>query len=186
MVSLQVPLPAPTWYLKVTSPDTSPAPVVPLYLFAPPTLAYANLVASSALAGGSRGSLFTETAAEFQALVNALNEQALMQGSPPADPNRGTVVVVTFDCLSVPAGGVHVALSTADSETTVLDALTYVPTAPVTDSLGLLVFGNVPEGTFEATATPTVSGKAAATVGAFARAGAITEIVLWPTPMTPM
>jgi hypothetical protein len=95
------------------------------------------------------------------------------------DPRRGTVGVAVY-CCSQTAGnvaGVQVNLNTADAMTQ-----SFTPTGVatnITDSTGLLVFGNVPAGNVTVTAIPTVLKKASSTVTANVRAGATTQVLAW-------
>jgi hypothetical protein len=97
------------------------------------------------------------------------------------DPNRGTVEVVVYDCKAAfAAAGVEVTLSSADTQTKSFNT-TGVATS-VTDTTGILAFDNVPTGDFELTATPLAIGKPASKVSANVRAGAITGVLVDPTP----
>ena len=96
------------------------------------------------------------------------------------DPKRGVVDVVVYDCGGQNAIGVQVTLSTADAKTqSTLPSGTFTS---ITDKNGLLYFANVPVGDVEVQAIPMATGKVSSRVSANVRAGAITTVLMFPTP----
>jgi hypothetical protein len=147
-------------YLQVTSPNNS---IVPLY-------AYWGFPMSSAQVF-SYGNVLTP--AEMQQQWAAVNVTQ--------DPTRGVVGVAVYDCEFNSASRVRVTLSTADSQTRA-----FMPAgveSGITDQTGVLVFTNVPVGTFELTATPMAIRTPSTKVNATARAGGLTQVVVYPTPL---
>ena len=60
------------------------------------------------------------------------------------------------------------------------------PALTATDSTGVVFFTDVPAGTVHLTATPgSLGGKASSTVTVNVRAGWITGVTMFPTPVTP-
>jgi hypothetical protein len=94
---------------------------------------------------------------------------------------RGTVGVGVYDCNGTRAAGVQVTLSSADGMTQSFTTLGV--STSTTDQSGVLVFANVPVGNFYVTATPTVLRvPSSQNVYGNVRAGATTQILVWPTP----
>jgi hypothetical protein len=115
-----------------------------------------------------------DTMTEYQSLKQ---EIAMHLDGGLSDTPLGVYVE---DCLHVPAAGVQIALSPADPQTVPLTSL--VPSVPVTDSSGFLLFVNVPSGSLTVTATPVSIGKLSGKVTATIRDGGPTTVVIGPTP----
>jgi hypothetical protein len=97
------------------------------------------------------------------------------------DSARGTVSVAVYDCAFAAAAGVRVTLDTADMDTQAFTTSGFFTTT--TDKTGILVFANVPKGTVQVTATPVALGTTrSGTVAAVVHAGAVTQVLLFPTP----
>jgi hypothetical protein len=114
------------------------------------------------------------TLAEFQQISASVNVTP--------DPTRGTVAVASYDCSLIggAAAGVQVTLTTADQMTQ-----SFTPSGAattITDTTGILIFTNVPVGTFQWTITPLVLQKPSSTGSANVRAGATTTVLAFPTP----
>jgi hypothetical protein len=181
LVSLVVPLPVgpidTTGYVRVTSPPTSLNATVPFYEYWGYPLTQAHVVFGRP--GNGVGASFTTTA-ESQSLANLI--AAELDGG--LDPSLGTLVVAVLDCLVAPASGALVTLSPTDARTVALANSNFAPSAPITDSTGLVIFVNVPPGPVTVTAKPPAIGKPSGTVGATIRAGmgATTLVIVPPTP----
>jgi hypothetical protein len=117
------------------------------------------------------------TLAEWQSLAAQLNLN-LMQ-----DPMRGIVTIEAYGCpgLAASQAGIKVNISSTDMWTQSFTTSSGVAT-DVTDSVGLLVFFNVPAGPFTWTTTAMAVGKQAGTGRAAVRAGAETVILAFVTP----
>jgi hypothetical protein len=102
------------------------------------------------------------------------------------DPTVGSVYALVGDCFTAAAPGVKV---TTDNPN-LGDANYYIggpnekgmPGEQSTDSSGVAVFSNVPEGPLTLTATPVALGHPSSTMSIYVHAGATTEVGLAPTP----
>jgi hypothetical protein len=157
-------------YLKITSGAT-----VPEYFYWGFPLSQSQFVAGQVSSGSARGIAVT-TVAEFQSLSQqiAANLDAGLGDTP--------LGVYAVDCMHMPAAGVKVTLSPADTQTIAIQGPSLAPGDPITDSRGSLLFVNVPAGLLTVTATPMVLGRASGTVSARVRAGTTTTVVVGPTP----
>ncbi len=96
------------------------------------------------------------------------------------DPNKGSVIAVVSDCLGYTSADVSVTLSGEDAG----NVVGINPEgAPVTDSTGIVIFLNVSPGLTELTATPSALGKPSSKVSAYVRAGTVTGVLMYPTPL---
>jgi hypothetical protein len=171
-----------TFYLKVTSPPTSPIPTVPFYIYWSFPLTQNLIVIPPGNAVGTAVPFVTR--AENQSIANLI--VAELDGA--ASANSGSLVVVVADCLRNPAPGVLVTLSPADPRTVALATSNFAPSAPITDSTGFVTFVNVPSGPVTVTATPPAIGKPSGKVGVTVRmttgaAGPATVVIVPPTPL---
>jgi hypothetical protein len=82
-------------------------------------------------------------------------------------------VVVTLDSTDVDAG----AIPSCWGEAFVTSQMT-----TTTDYTGAMACVNVPTGSIQLTATPIALEKPSSTVTAYVRAGAVTRVLLYPTP----
>jgi hypothetical protein len=145
-------------FLKVTSPD-----IVPYYYYWGFPISTAQIY------------LYGETTTQPE-----LQQDLANLGVTPLS-GRGTVGVVTYDCTGIRAAGVQVMLSSADGMTQSFTSLG-VP-ASTTDQSGILIFTNVPAGSFYVTAQPTALRlPSSQNLYGNVRAGATTQVLAYPTP----
>jgi hypothetical protein len=123
------------------------------------------------------GGLFTTTDAE-----------GVYQGTGVTQhPNLGVVIVSVFDCQSQYAPGVVVTLDSTDVDAGAIpscwgEGFVTSQMTTTTDYTGAIGCENVPTGAIQLTATPIALGKPSSTVTAYVRAGAVTGVLLYPTP----
>jgi hypothetical protein len=177
MVTLQIPLHAGTVssFTRIRSTTTSPTQVVPTYAYDAWPLTEARRIAGSGpgrITGDQLGYgvLTTSSAAQEQSVT----------GVTP-DPTRGNVGLQVEDCMGVPASGVSVALSTADSQTVTVDGH-FVRSDSIADTKGRLAFLNVPVGPARVTANVPGIGPLG-TVDVYVRSSTTTGVLFRPTPL---
>jgi hypothetical protein len=158
-------------YLKLTSDTT-----MPTYWYWGFALSQSQYVAGVAAPGSSERGLGIESVAEFQSVAQQIS------ATLDAGPSDTALLVWTLDCMHMTAPGVQVTLSPANPQTIALNG-NLSPGAPITDSTGVREFAYVPAGPVIVTATPTAIGKPSGTVQAAVRAGAVTVVVVGPTPL---
>jgi hypothetical protein len=147
-----------TGYLKATSPD-----YVPFYEFwgfplsEPSYYSYGELTKTASL---------TEIATSVDVML---------------DSSRGTVAVAVYDCEGNPAAGVDVSLIPHDVSTR--SFTTTGAEVATTDVTGVLVFLNAPAGHVQITAKPDALEGPSSVIGANVWAGAITQVIVLPSPL---
>ena len=94
------------------------------------------------------------------------------------DLTRGTVSPIVYDCLGHPSPGAQVTLSTTFTN----EFNTSGVAATVTGQDGIVIFDNVPAGPVDLTAVPPAIGMPSSKVSVNVQAGAVTELLMWPTP----
>jgi hypothetical protein len=97
------------------------------------------------------------------------------------DPGRGILSVAVYDCDYNDAAAVQVTLDVADARTQAFTLPAGVETS-TTDSKGILLFTNVLVGTVHVTVTPLAIGRASGSTKVDVRAGAVTGVLVAPTP----
>jgi hypothetical protein len=151
-------------YVQVTSGST-----VPLFFF------WGYPITQPRVAIGASGqTVFVETAAEARNSAQGI----------VLDPTRGTLLFVVSDCACVPATGVDVAIDRMDSAVRRFYGTNYDFAATQTGAGGSSFGGffDVPAGTVNVTATPVSLGKVASRYTVFVEAGAVTQVMMYPTP----
>ena len=106
------------------------------------------------------------------------------QGGHPVVPDRGHVMLGSYDCLTRPADGVLLSSEDADPATAAFYLVKKVPsfTAPGTDSSGRGGLINLRSGSVSITGERALGNRHIATVGVFVRAGTITYTTMLPAP----
>ena len=106
------------------------------------------------------------------------------QGGHPVAPERGHVLLGSYDCLTMPADGVLLSSEDADNATAPFYLVKKVPsfTAPGTDSSGRGGLINLRPGSVSVTGERALDGKHIATIGVFVRPGTITYTTMLPAP----
>jgi hypothetical protein len=158
--------PGPTGYLQFLGPSLS---LVPYYY-------YWGFPLSQSQVYGARG-LFTTTDLEGVYQATGVTQQ----------PSLGVVIVSVFDCQSQYASGVVVTLDSTDVDAGAIpscwgEGAVMSQMTTTTDYTGAIGCENVPTGAIQLTATPIALGKPSSTVTAYVRAGAVTGVLLYPTP----
>jgi hypothetical protein len=110
----------------------------------------------------------------------------LWNGVATPDPTLGAIGMIALDCFGQPAPGITFSLSNADAGAPALyyvsgQSLVSLPNA-MTDANGIALFIDVPPGPVDVVATPAAVGAVSSRVHVHAVAGALTEVVLEPTP----
>ncbi len=105
------------------------------------------------------------------------------QGGHPIAPDRGHVLLGSYNCLTQPADGVYLSSEDADTVTAPFYLVKKVPsfTAPGTDSSGRGGLINLRSGSVSVTGK-LADGRQIATVGVFVRPGTITYTTMLPAP----
>ncbi len=100
------------------------------------------------------------------------------------NPERGLVMLIAYDCATVPAAGVSFSLSPPAPSSTLVYSVGGFPslTATSTDSSGGAVIVNVPPGAVTITATLAPGHPIIETANGFSEAGDFTLLNLVPTP----
>jgi hypothetical protein len=124
---------------------------------------------------------------EFPSLpLMAQNELSFFasQGGRPIAPDRGHLMLGSYDCLLRPADGVSLTSDDADSSTAAFYLVQEVPSFNVaaTDSSGRAGLINVPAGSASVTGWLARDQRRIATVGVFVRPGTITYTTMLPAP----
>jgi hypothetical protein len=106
------------------------------------------------------------------------------QGGHPVVPDRGHVMLGSYDCLTRPADGVLLSSEDADAATVPFYLVKKVPsfTAPGTDSSGRGGIINLRSGSVSITGERALGRRHIATVGVFVRPGTITYTTMLPAP----
>jgi hypothetical protein len=106
------------------------------------------------------------------------------QGGHPIVPDRGHVLLGSYDCLTQPAGGVLLSSEDADPASAPFYLVKKVPsfTAPGTDSSGRGGIINLRSGSVSVTGERALDRKHIATIGMFVRPGTITYSTMLPAP----
>lgn len=106
------------------------------------------------------------------------------QNGRPIAPDRGHVMVGSYDCLSRPADGVSVSSDDADPTSAAFYLVKKVPSfsAGSTDSSGRAGLINLRPGSVSVTGSLASDRRRIATVGVFVRAGTITYTTVLPAP----
>ena len=140
-----------------------------------PTLEFLRYSDNTTLDGG-----------KVQITLASTTTQALFVGvlGVTADPKRGTLTYVAWDCAPLNLAGVSASLDPADSATVTAYLVGAVPskTATETDASGFGGFVNVPPGPVTLKGKSAKTGQSLGSVKLFVREGFNSQTVLPPTP----